>query len=213
MDGQTAGAGAAYEATLDDGTALLFRPIQPHDRRRIAEGFERLSPESRYRRFFHGIDHLSEKDLDYLTEVDRVDHDAWVALLKDVEHQPGVGVARWVRLRDDPATAEAAVTVIDDYQGKGIGKTLLWLTMHGAIEQGIRAIRAVVMAENDGAIALVRGLGAMTGRVQSGLVEATFALPDTVEALDRSPIPLVLRALACGQIAAELQPDGTTRLR
>ena len=46
---------------------MVIRPIEPDDRAALAEGFERLSAESRYRRFFAPVPHLSEHDLDYLT--------------------------------------------------------------------------------------------------------------------------------------------------
>lgn len=207
-----AGPASNYEATLDDGTELVFRRLEPTDRDRLREGFRRLSPESRYRRFFRGMDDLSEKDLDYLTRLDRVNHDAWIGLLRDAEGQPGVGVARWVRLHDEPEVAEGAVTVLDDYQGRGIGKTLLWLAGRGAIEQGIRAIRAVVLADNVDAIGVVKALGARTGPVDGGLVETTFDLPLTADGLDGSPVPLVLRAVAAGQIDARLHGERTTEL-
>ena len=38
--------------TLKDGSRVLLRPAGPTDRALLVEGFERLSPESRYRRFF-----------------------------------------------------------------------------------------------------------------------------------------------------------------
>ena len=84
--------------TLPDGSRLLIRPIEPADRERVAAGFERLSPESRYRRFFSPLPELSGRQLDYLTRVDHHDHEALVALDAD----SGEGVAwrascGWVR--------------------------------------------------------------------------------------------------------------------
>ena len=35
-----------------DGSRVVIRPIEPDDRAARLEGFERLGPESRYRRFF-----------------------------------------------------------------------------------------------------------------------------------------------------------------
>ncbi|MEA2283671.1 MAG: hypothetical protein QOK21_4278, partial [Solirubrobacteraceae bacterium] len=56
--------------TLRDGSRIVIRPIEPDDRDDLREGFERLSPESRYRRFFSPVPRLSERHLDYLTQVD-----------------------------------------------------------------------------------------------------------------------------------------------
>lgn len=127
-----------FESHLADGRRVLFRPIEPTDKELLADGFHRLSPESRYRRFFRSIDHLSDAQLRYLTEVDQKDHVAWVAVLPDEAKDRGAGVARWVRLADEPDAAEGAITVVDSLQGLGIGKTLLHLLAHVAIERGIR---------------------------------------------------------------------------
>src|SRR5436309_2677546 len=100
-------------ATLQDGAELLIRAIQPSDKRLLAEGFERLSPETRYRRFFGPLDRLSRRDLEYLTEIDHHDHEALVAI------HPGtgelVGVTRYVR-GSEPHQAEVSVVVGDPWQ-------------------------------------------------------------------------------------------------
>jgi hypothetical protein len=82
-------------AALADGTELLVRQLRPSDKRLLAEGFERLSPESRYRRFFRPLDRLSKRDLAYLTEIDHCDHEALAAI--DAETGELVAVARYVR--------------------------------------------------------------------------------------------------------------------
>jgi acetyltransferase len=80
---------------LRDGTRVLIRPIEPEDRTALAEGFQHLSPESRYRRFFAPVIGLSEGDLDYLTRVDHHAHEALVAVEETTGE--GVGVARYVQ--------------------------------------------------------------------------------------------------------------------
>ena len=68
---------------LNDGSTVEVRPVVPADRQLIAEGFERLSPESRYRRFFSPVSRLSSRQLDYLTDVDHHDHEALLAIDED----------------------------------------------------------------------------------------------------------------------------------
>lgn len=194
------------EARLDDGTRVLFRPIRPDDRQRLAAGMARLSPESRYRRFFRHIDRLTEKQLSYLTEIDGTNHFALIATLPDAPGEPGVGVGRWVRIEGEPTVAEGAVTVLDDYQGKGIGKTLLWLLAKAAIENGITAFRAWTLGENEPMLSLLKELGARPGRWQSGVMEVTVPLPGDVAELERTPAPLVLKATAEGAIDAYANP-------
>jgi adenylate cyclase len=194
------------ETTLDDGTRLLFRPIRPDDKPRLREGIKRLSPESRYRRFFRHIDHLSERQLAYLTEVDFENHFAWLVTLPDEAGEPAVAVGRWVRLKDEPDVAEGAVTVADWLHGRGVGKTLLWLLAHSAIEHGVRAFRAWTLGENEPMLGMLKEFGAEMGRWEAGVMEVTVPLPARIEGLEETPAPLVLRAAAQGAVDAYANP-------
>ena len=197
-----------FESTLPDGRRILFRPIQPSDKKLLADGFERLSPESRYRRFFRSIDHLSEAQLKYLTEVDQVDHVAWVAVLPDApEEERGAGVARWVRLRDEPDTAEGAVTVVDSLQGMGIGKTLLYLITHEAITKGIERTKAWVLGDNHEVQSMLSHMGAQPGPWEAGAIEMTIPLPSDPQELANTPAPLILKAVAAGALSGRAKPD------
>lgn len=198
----------SVESTLDDGTRLLFRPIRPEDKDRLRIGMSRLSPQSRYRRFFRHIDHLSQRQLVYLTEVDFEDHFAWLVTLPDEPGEPGVAVGRWVRLKEDPEVAEAAITVVDELHGKGIGKTLLWLLARTAIQHGVRSFRAWALGENEPMLAVLRDVGAEFGRWEAGVMEVTVPLPERIEDLEQTPAPLVLRAAARGTLEAHANPRG-----
>jgi GNAT superfamily N-acetyltransferase len=142
-------------AWLPDGTAVLLRLLRPEDAPLLLEGFERLSPDSRYRRFLSAKPRLSDAELRYLTELDGVDHVA-IAALDARGH--GVGVARFVRLRDEPGVAEPALTVIDEAQHRGLGRLLLTRLAAAAREREIVRFRSTVLAENRPMRALLRGL-------------------------------------------------------
>ena len=186
----------------------MFRPIEPDDKKLLADGFQRLSPESRYRRFFRSINHLSESQLRYLTEVDQQNHVAWVAVLPDApEEERGVGVARWIRLHDDPEAAEGAVTVVDSMQGQGIGKTLLHLITKEAINKGIRKTKAWVLGDNHEVQAMLSHLGAHPGSWEGGALEMTIPLPADVDELEATPAPLILKAVASGRLHGMAKPD------
>ena len=105
--------------TLRDGSIAELRPIHPDDRVLLAEGLSQMSIESRFARFGTGIDHLTDAELDYLTNVDHVAHVAWGALIDD---EPA-GVGRYVRFSDADC-ADIAVTVVDRFQGRGLGRVL-----------------------------------------------------------------------------------------
>ena len=118
----------SYEETvnLSDGQRIRLRLMRPSDKQMLLEGFEQLSADSRYARFMAPKSTLTERELRYLTEVDGVDHFAMGAIRRHlVSKDEGVGSARFVRLTDQPDTAEAAVTVLDDFQGKGLGSIML----------------------------------------------------------------------------------------
>ena len=146
---------------LSDGTPIELRQIRADDKESLRTGYERLSERSRLRRFLGAKPRLTASDLRYLTEVDGVNHYAVVALWgRDI-----VGVARWVRLVDDPEEAEAAVVVGDPLQGKGLGKILARDLADAARARGIRRVRATLLSDNPPAMALLR---LIAGRLTDG---------------------------------------------
>jgi GNAT superfamily N-acetyltransferase len=183
-----------YCEHLRDGTAVLIRPIRPGDKAKLVEGLERLSPESRYRRFLRPISSLTERELQYLTEIDYADHFAWGALAVDEPGQPGLGIARYVRDPKDPEVAEAAVAVVDAAQGKGLGTLLLRRLIGTARAHGIRVFRAWALAENRTVIEGLKALGAHLHR-DDALIRIDLDLPETFEG---SPLAAALRAAAGG---------------
>jgi RimJ/RimL family protein N-acetyltransferase len=126
---------------------------------RLHEAYDRLSPESRYRRFLAAKPHLSPSEGRYLVEIDGASHVALVAVTLD-EPQQIVGVARFVRAIDDAGAAEFAIVVGDPYQGDGLGTELLERLVVAARERGIVRFRASVLASNEPAHRLMRRLRA-----------------------------------------------------
>ena len=180
---------------VGEGREVLIRPISPDDRAELSAAFERLSPESRYRRFFAPLERLSASDLAYLTEVDHHDHEAVVAV------EPGseriVGVARYVR-DEDPAEAEVAVVVADPWQGLGVGSALLERLVERAREEDIRRFIAIVLSDNADALELFRSLAPDTSwirRSSFGQSELLIELPEAGE-LAGSRLGRVLAAVA-----------------
>lgn len=133
---------------LPDGAPVLIRPIRADDKRMLTDGLRRLSDESVHRRFLTPKRSFSRAELRYLTEVDGRDHVALVA-----EHPSGpvrrlIAVARFVRLAEDPHAAEVAVTVADDWQGRGLGSMLSEQLASEARRLGIRRFTATMAADN-----------------------------------------------------------------
>jgi RimJ/RimL family protein N-acetyltransferase len=184
------------EASLRDGTRILIRPIRPDDRQRLEDGFTRLSPRSRYLRFHSSIERLSEAQVRYFTEVDHHDHVALAAIDLDTEDEPGIGVARYVRLRDEPEVAEAAVTVLDEYQGRGLGTLLLRLLAEEATRHGVRVFRNYVLAENTVMLKVFKELGAVRELDESGVYTVDLAIPLESKNLPQTPAGRVFKAAA-----------------
>lgn len=182
--------------TLRDGSPVLIRPVRPDDKPILREAFTRLSQETRYRRFMRPVKELSEKELDYLTQVDQSSHMAWVAVDPNSVEHPGLGVARCIRLPHDPHTAEVAITVVDSHQGKGLGTILLSLITRSAIRQGIDAFVAHVLVENAPMLKLFTELGGTVKLDDAGVVAVRMPLPRRVEELPDSPAGRVFREVA-----------------
>jgi GNAT superfamily N-acetyltransferase len=171
--------------TLRDGTPIVLRPVHPADRERLAEGFEHLSETSRRLRFIGAMNHLNEQQLDYLTDVDGVNHVAWGALDPEARGMPGLGVGRFVRLPDAPDVAEFSLTVLDAVQGHGLGALLLAVLYAAAPGVGVHTLRGVVARENERMTEWMRRLGAAAAEDGTEIVfelpvsEDLGTLPDT----------------------------------
>ncbi len=161
--------------TLRDGSNVTVRPISPQDAGALRASFERLSQESRYRRFLSPMTELGGPMLRYLTEIDHHDHEALIATGADGTI---VGVARSVRSRSDPQVAEAAVTVADDWQGRGLGTALLGLLADRARVEGITRFTALILATNREMLDVFEGLGPVRIlKLGSGTAELEITLP------------------------------------
>lgn len=160
---------------LSDETPVLLRPIARDDKEGLRDGLERLSAESRYQRFLMPVKELSPKLLQQLTEIDYRNHMAWVAL--DISRPPGVGigVARYVRLSEQPQAAEMALTVVDSHQRRGLGAELLRALAESASQHGIRSFEGDMLADNQGMMKLLRRFGGSARLEAPGVLR--FRLP------------------------------------
>jgi RimJ/RimL family protein N-acetyltransferase len=138
--------GTGQIVRLRDGTRALIRPIGPEDRQRLKEGFESSSEESRFLRFLSPQPELSSTQLDYLTAVDHVRHEALIAV--NPETGESFGTARYFRSDEDSQTAEFAVGVGDRWMRIGLGTALLTALVLRAREAGVTRITGVIHVEN-----------------------------------------------------------------
>jgi len=158
--------------TLRDGRALAIRPLLPTDRSALQSGLDKLSPDSLRRRFFSG-GRPSPKVIDYLVDINYLDHFAWVVVAGD-EVDDGVASARYIRDGADPGRAEIAFGVIDTYQGLGIGTVLLGALGCVARAAGVHRFEARVLDENLAMRAVLDKAGVEWHYAEPGVLETVF---------------------------------------
>lgn len=169
------------EIELSDGSMAVLSPLVAEDRDYLVRGLEELSVESRFARFGQGRHSLSETEWQYLTNIDQRDHVAWVAMI-DGE---GAGVGRYIRGEE---CAEVALTVLDPYQQRGLGKALLYALIAVARADGIPSFCVEVVPSNLRVREIVENLaedladveGLLEGRIRLG---AEIVIPNQEEIL------------------------------
>ena len=173
---------------------MTIRPIQADDTERLKLSHDRLSPESRYRRFMSAKPHLTAADAQYLVDIDGCHHYALVATVAEPEGEAIVAVARFVRQPDDPRAAEFAIVVGDHWQGQGLGGELLGRLADAAVTRGVERFRAMMLSDNVSIRRLVERLAVqVTHRSGSGNVsEVEFELPTRRDGA--GPAPAIIGA-------------------
>ena len=180
---------------LADGTDIALRPFRPGaGGDLLVTSFARLSDQSRYRRFLSPVPRLTDAMLAILTSVDGVNHRAWGALIDEPAGEVGAGVARWVRSGSDPVVADLAVTVIDDYQGRGLGGLLLDVAVLDAFAHGVDRFEGLVLGENISSRRMLARGGATLRPEGGGVLAYTLPLRPRVDLLEASPLPALIAA-------------------
>lgn len=152
----------SFRYLLDDGLAISVRPIRADDADRLRRGHEQLSQLARRRRFgSEDIRQLSDSQVRRLVTIDHVNHVAWGASNPERPEEPGIGIARYVRLNGEPNAADVAIIIADAYQGRGAGFVLqacLHLTAH---QHGLHTFYYDVSSDNERIIQHLKLMGAM----------------------------------------------------
>lgn len=173
------------QVDLKDGVSVRLRLLAPEDKPLLAAGFARLSDESRYARFLGPKSALEEHELKYLTEIDQHDHFALGAIREDGDGRGepiGLGIARFIRLPDG-TSAEAAIVVADEAQGKGLGRLLLLRLCAAAAERGIERFRCEVLGSNTAIAGLLAQISPeRTIEVDGGVMTIDLPLPNVTPA-------------------------------
>jgi GNAT superfamily N-acetyltransferase len=134
-------------ATTSKGLRVWLQPQLPAHRDLYRELIGSLSKESLRTRFF-AAHKPPDAVLERLLHIDYIDHVAWVASESPAPDARPLGIARFIVAAEDPARAEIAITIIDDCQGKGLGRLLVGAMGCIAEARGLTTLTALVLAEN-----------------------------------------------------------------
>jgi predicted CoA-binding protein/ribosomal protein S18 acetylase RimI-like enzyme len=166
------------DVLLLDGSTARLRPIRPDDADRLVEFYARVSPESKYMRFFAPYPTLSDRDVERFTHVD---HDERVAFVLTVGTDL-VAVGRYDKL--DGNEAEVAFLVEDAQQGRGIAQLLLEHLAQAGRERGVTKFVAEVLPDNARMIHTFRDAGYhIDGGYEDGVLRLVFPIEPTDTAI------------------------------
>jgi GNAT superfamily N-acetyltransferase len=202
------------DVVLASGLTARVRQIQPSDAPALVAFHEGLSAESRHKRYFTPMPHLSEAMLQRFVNVDHLDREALVVIVRgDI-----VGLGQYERLRTQPTDAEVAFSVADELQGQGIGTLLLEHLASLARQRGIERFVAETLASNDGMLHVFARAGyEVHRRFNDGVYELGFAIAPTSESErlrsereHRATVASMRRLLQPASIAID---DGDGRVR
>jgi len=144
---------------LNDGSHVLIRPLRPQDREREKAFIENLSPATRHQRFLGEIKEVGEQLLNQLMDVGTPQRVAYVALVHDNGELREVGISRYAQVDDQPSHCEFAVTIADEWQGKGLGALLMQHLIDEARNNGFQQMYSVDSAANYSMRRLAKQLG------------------------------------------------------
>jgi acetyltransferase len=135
-----------------------------------------MSNRSRQQRFAAPLQTLTDNQLEHLTRLDESDRVAWCAFVQSESEERGIGLARYVRLEDETNVAEFAVTVVDEFQGQGIGTELLNQLIETAKSNSIHTLRGYILPHNEAMLTLCRRLNAHTVREDASTIRADIQI-------------------------------------
>jgi RimJ/RimL family protein N-acetyltransferase len=162
--------------SLRDGRSIEVRALRPDDETRMLAALSRTSPQSLYRRFFGVKKGFSESEKAFFLNVDFIDHVALVATIEQNGRAEILGGARYVVVQR--GIAEVAFTVIDDFQGNGVGSVLMHHLILLARRALLKQLVADVLPDNTAMISIFKKCGLpATITMAKGAVHIALDIP------------------------------------
>jgi acetyltransferase len=158
---------------------VLIRPIRPEDEPSMAEFHKKLSPQSVYFRFFHAVSLDQRTSHERLSRICFADYDRQITLIIEKEKEEGtrneiIGAIRIIKVHGTKQ-AEFGMTIVDGYQGEGLGYELLRRAVEVCRSEGIELLTADILSENGAMRKICKKLGfSMEYNSDEGTVQASL---------------------------------------
>jgi GNAT superfamily N-acetyltransferase len=163
---EQAQAGEHWVETLDDGAAVLIRPLREDDHERDKRFLSTITYEARRFRFIAGLSGAMPSLDPRWMPVDQHQRMAYVALAHVDGKLQQVGVSRYAGMAGS-LSCECAVAVSEGWQRKGLGRRLLQHLIEAARRNGYQSMVSRDLASNYAMHRLTKALG-FTSRYLGG---------------------------------------------
>jgi GNAT superfamily N-acetyltransferase len=173
------------------GCEVVFRPLVEADRPTVARLFPRLSARTRFRRFNSLYANLTDKQLTSLFDLDYRDRFAWAVEIACDGVTAPVAVGRYARYAGS-RRVDVALTIRDQWHGRGLGGALLDTLIITAHHHGFVAFETIVTADNHAMLHLLRQRGAELSIPTSGEVDVVLPLYGIIGQLTDHPLSRML---------------------
>ena len=147
----------AYRNTRD-GRDVLIRPVRISDEPLLKDFFYSLSDQSTYRRFISARKDMPHQRLQEFVVIDYTTEMILLVVEPDEEHEVVLGVGQYA-IDPHTHTAEVALVVQDQQQGRGIGTELLRYLTYLAKREGLLGFTAEVLTDNEVMMHLFQSAG------------------------------------------------------
>lgn len=147
-----------FEINWQNQHPLRIGLVTGANKDQISRSLKDLSSESIRNRFMGSKKEFSPEELEYLTNLDGWNHFA-LGVEEKENSRKGIAIARMVRSSTEPREAEIALTIIDEYQKKGLGSILMKLIVLAASEREITRLSFTFLPQNEGIIKLINKVG------------------------------------------------------
>jgi GNAT superfamily N-acetyltransferase len=144
--------------TLETGTDVLFRPIKATDDELVKDLFYSFSEKTRFQRFMRVVKAMPHAQRQVFCNIDYQQEMAILATLEVESTEEALGVGRYM-IDEGTKSAEIAVVVRDDWQGRGVGRHLFQRLAEIAKARGIAKFTANVLVGNEAMMNIFRSVG------------------------------------------------------